>query len=101
MRQNTVTDLLNQVFEISKKSKHLSIDKFDRNIERILWLLEQEGYVYKDPTGEEYNETRMDCQATILKEEEPYIISETIKPIVFENKEGIFTIIQQARVVIK
>lgn len=101
MRQSTIADLLNQVFEISKKSKQLSIDKFDRNIERISWLLEQEGYTFKDPTGEEYNETRMDCQATILKADEPYTISETIKPIIFENKEGVLTIIQQARVVIK
>lgn len=101
MTQKTIIELLNQLFEVNKKQKQSTNDKLDHNLERILWLFEQEGYTYKDPTGEVYAETRMDCQATIIKEEEPFIITDTIKPIILQNIDGIITIIQQARVVIK
>ena len=101
MTQKTIIELLNQLFEVNKKQKQLLNDKLDHNLERMRWLFEQEGYTYKDPTGEMYTETRMDCQSTIIKEEEPFTITDTIKPIILQNIDGIITIIQQARVVIK
>jgi len=100
MTEKTVIELLNQIFEIEKKKQQHDFDRIDRNIERLKWLLEQEGYTYKDPTGEAYNETRIDCQATILSEAEPQIIRDTVKPIIYQTIDGQTAIIQQARVII-
>ena len=100
MTEKTVIELLNQIFEIEKKKQQHDFDRIDRNIERLKWLLEQEGYSYKDPTGEAYNETRIDCQATILSEAEPQIIRDTVKPIIYQTIDGQTAIIQQARVII-
>jgi hypothetical protein len=100
MTEKTFIELLNQIFEIEKKKNQQQFDRIDRNIERMKWLLEQEGYIYKDPTGEIYNETRIDCQATILSETEPQIIRDTIKPIIYQTMGGSTTVVQQARVII-
>ena len=100
MTEKSIIELLNQLFEIEKKTRQHGIDRLERNLERMKWLLEQEGYSYKDPTGETYDETLMDCQATILKTEEPYLISDTLKPIIYSNLGGSSMIVQQARVII-
>lgn len=100
MTEKTVIELLNQLFEIEKKSRQNGFDRINRNLERMKWLLEQEGFTCKDPTGEQYNETRMDCQATILKDSEPYTITDTIKPVIFFTSDDQSTIVQQARVII-
>lgn len=100
MTEKTVIELLNQIFEIEKKKQQHRFDRIDRNIDRLKWLLEQEGFTYKDPTGEVYDETRTDCQATILAEQEPFVIGDTIKPIIFHTADGRTTIVQQARVII-
>jgi len=100
MTEKTIIELLNQVFEIEKKKQQHAFDRIDRNIDRLKWLLEQEGYTYKDPTGEVYNETRTDCQATIVSEADPQIIRDTVKPIIYLTTDGTTAIIQQARVII-
>jgi len=99
MTEKTIIELINQLFELEKKKNHLGYEKLDRNIERMKHLIEEEGYSFHNPTGELYNETRIDCQATILKDEEPFTISDTIKPIIFSKTEN--TIIQQARVIVQ
>lgn len=100
MTEKAVIEVLNQLFEIEKKKKQFQFERIDRNLDRLVWLFEQEGYTYQDPTGELYNETRTDCQATFLSENEPFVIKETIKPIILKTEDGVSTIVQQARVII-
>lgn len=101
MQEKTNIEIINQIFEMDKKSKNNGLDKFQRNIERLNFLLEAEGYSYHNPIGEKYNETRTDCQATIINDAVELIISDVIKPIIyFKDSQGITTIIQQARVII-
>lgn len=100
MTEKTIIELLNQLFEIEKKTQQHGFDRIDRNIDRLKWLLDQAGYTYKDPTGEAYDETRTDCQATILSEANPQIIHDTVKPIIYQTVDGTTAIIQQARVII-
>jgi len=100
MTEKTIIELINQLFEIEKKQKLHAYDKLDRNVTRIKHLLNESGYSYQDPTGETYNETRLDCEATILADAEPYIISETMKPIVRFQDQSQTIIVQQARVII-
>lgn len=100
MTEKAVIEVLNQLFEIEKKKNQFQFERIDRNLDRLVWLFEQEGYTYQDPTGELYNETRTDCQATFLSENEPFVIKETIKPIILKTEDGVSTIVQQARVII-
>lgn len=56
MIEKIVIELFNQIFEIEKKKNQQQFDCIDCNIEWMKWLLEQEGYIYKDFIGEIYNE---------------------------------------------
>ncbi len=98
MTEQHIIEVINQLFEIEKKGKQFGYEKLERNLDRLKYILEESGYRYKDPTGEQYDETRIDCQATILNEKEPFIISDTVKPIIFTTDN---IIIQQARVIIQ
>jgi hypothetical protein len=100
MTEKTIIELINQLFEIEKKQQLHAYDKIDRNVSRIKHLLNDSGYSFHNPTGEIYDETRIDCEATILKDSEPYQISETMKPIIYFKDQNSQIIVQQARVII-
>src|SRR4051812_32781116 len=93
--------ILNQVFEIEKKiNGNEALQKIERNIRRIRILLEETGLVYHDPLGEDYNDTRTDCEASIIgTSPENLKIVEVIKPII-RKKEGQYSSIIQKAVVI-
>lgn len=101
-------DLLNQVFEIEKKAAKLEEgNSIDRNVRKIKALFEDSlpigiGLVYHDPTGEAYDETRTDCEASIAGESaENLRIVEVIKPVIRAQQDGINRIIQRAVVVVE
>lgn len=106
-------DFINQIFEIEKKAINLKEENsIQRNINKINGLLEEGlfsneqiiGFSYHNPTGESYNETRTDCEATISGTEvENLVIIEVIKPIVFcayRDQDKIMKVIVQQAVVI-
>ncbi|MDI3321986.1 hypothetical protein [Pinibacter soli] len=106
-------DLVNQVFEIERKTQQLKEDhSIQRNINRLKSLIESElfasnegvGLTYHDPLGEPYSQTRTDCEASIAGNvTEDLEIVEVIKPIIFCNELGndfgIKKIIQKAVIV--
>lgn len=107
-------DLVNQIFEIDKKTSNLiEENSIKRNINRINTLLtegllgsDKIGLSYYNPIGEKYSETRTDCQATISGDSfEDLEIVEVIKPIIFclvKNDEITKrTILQPAVVIVK
>lgn len=98
MTERAILEIINQVFEIRKKQQQNGYEKIERNIDRLVHTINEEGYRWKDPTGEMYSESRTDCTATILSDQDPMIISETLKPIV-SGPDG--TIVQQGRVIIR
>lgn len=100
MTEKAILELINQLFEIEKKQQQFSYDKIERNISRIRFLIDEAGYVYSNPIGEVYADTRTDCDATILNDQTPMIISEVIKPIVFWKEGDKQLIVQQGRVII-
>lgn len=97
MNEKHIIEIINLIFEIEKKVKNNGYNKLNRNILRFKDLIENMGYCYSDPTGEEYRETRTDCQATIIGEKNPMLITDTIKPLIFSNDNQI---IQQALVIV-
>jgi hypothetical protein len=108
-------DFMNQIFEIEKKSANLKEENsIQRNINKLKGILEVEffkgsltiGLSYHDPIGENYSDTRTDCEATISGTGvENLEIIEVIKPIIFyayqENEKVIKLIIQPAVVIVQ
>jgi len=106
-----ILDLINQVFEIEKKAALLKeTNSINRNINRIKELIETVlfaqdpmnplGFIYYNPIGEPYNETRTDCDASISgTSTENLEIIEVIKPIIFLKQGGIKHMVQKAIVI--
>lgn len=94
--------IINQVFDLEKKINAQSESpKFDRNFRRIRAAWEALGLSYYDPTGEAYDETRTDCEASISGDsEENLFIKETLKPIIRQEEDGFIKIIQRAVVIV-
>ncbi len=106
-------DLINQVFEIEKKTSQLKEENsLQRNINKLKDLIENElfksndgaGLTYHNPLGEKYSQSRTDCEASIAGTDTDNLeIVEVIKPIVFYNyiddSKAIKTIAQKAVIV--
>lgn len=107
-----VLDLINQVFEIEKKASAIQEqNSIKRNINKIKDLIEHEifnhdsqqnsiGFIYHNPLGEPYNETRTDCEASISGTSIDNLeVIEVIKPIIFLKHGGIKKMVQKAVIV--
>ncbi len=88
--------IINQVFEIERKSTQNA--PILRHIDRIRNTFDEMGFQIHNPSGEPYNETRTDCEASIAGAKmENLIVAEVIKPIV--RRQGI--IIQKGVVIVE
>ena len=101
--------ILNQVFEIEQKiNKIQEQNSVQRNIGRLKNFFETEalaegqGLIYHNPIGENYNETRTDCDATISGEDHNNLkIVEVIKPIIYVKYANIQIIAQKGIVIVQ
>ncbi len=86
-------DIINQIFEIERKSEKLEeTNSILRNVAKLKEIMENQvtilfshggGFVYENPLGQAYDETRTDCNASIAGENtEDLVITEVIKPII-------------------
>ena len=104
-----IVNIINQLFEIEKKvRKIVEPNSIDRNIKKLNEIFESgefsEGIqlTYHDPIGENFDETRTDCEANIAGEStENLIITEVIKPIIRYSQQGSSLIIQKAVVIVE
>jgi len=106
-------DMINQIFELEKKASALTeSNSLQRNINRLKELFENDlgggynnnneaiGFIYHNPIGEPYNETRTDCDASIAgTRTDNLVITEVIKPIIRCKKGGVNVLVQKAVVV--
>lgn len=94
--------LINQLFEIERKLATNQVGLVDRNFERIKHELEENGIKVIDPTGEKYEDTRTDCQASIVGElSKNMMITRTMKPIVILNGSNGMELIQRGVVIVE
>lgn len=93
--------LMNQTFDIERKVRKMAEPgSLKRNLDRMNQKFSEMGLEMMDPTGEPYNETRIDCEANISGDTtENLVITEVIKPII-RKKEGAMGVIVQKAVVI-
>ncbi len=95
--------LINNYFDMDKKiSQKTELQSLTRNIERMKVVFEEMGYIIKNPKGEVYNETRTDCEASIVGDSsDNLIITDVIKPIVYWRIGEILGIVQQGVVLVE
>ncbi len=95
--------IINQLYELQQKLIQEQLDeKVERNLSRIFNTLEEEGYILKNPIGEWYNETRTDCEASIVgKESKSMIITQVLKPIIYKKENNQMVLLQRAVVLVE
>ncbi len=73
---------------------------FERNFNRLFNIFEEDGYIIQNPTGEAYSETRTDCEASISgRIGSKMKITRTIKPIIYQRKDGNVLLLQKGVVI--
>ena len=94
--------IANQLFDLEKKVQRIAEKRsLERNVRRIREALSEMGLEMHDPTGEPYQETRTDCEASIAgTETEHLFITETLKPIIRWKEQGFGQIVQRAVVIV-
>ena len=101
--------ILNQIFEIEKKlNKVQEQNSIQRNVDRLKdmfaseALSEGQGLVYYNPIGENYDETRSDCEASISgASHENLEIIEVLKPIIYVQTSTHKMVVQKAIVIVQ
>lgn len=101
--------ILNQIFEIENKLKKVQEqNSIQRNIDRLKdffvteILSDGQGLSYHNPIGENYDETRTDCDAKISGESHENLeIIEVLKPIIYGQIGNQKMVIQKAIVIVQ
>jgi hypothetical protein len=95
--------ILNQLYEISEKlSKENLMDKFERNLNRMRNICEENGYIYSDPLDEKYTESRTDVDANIIGSPSNNMkVTQVIKPIIYHVENGVKTLVQKGVVMVE
>lgn len=91
--------IINQIFEIQKKAKDQKLDFFDRNLDRIMFELEEMGYEILNPSGQVYDERDTTMEVSIIGAPSTPRITKVLKPIIYQ-KDGAERILIQKGIVI-
>lgn len=103
-------ELIDQLFEVERKiDKIQEVNSIPRNLNKMKDIFEnlfsnssgsEVGFTYHDPIGEQYNETRLDLEASIAgNSSKNLVVTEVIKPII-RYKSGASTLIARKGVVV-
>lgn len=98
-----IVQVINQVVEINQKLiQEQIVGKFERNLNRLFSIFEEEGYICTIPLGEKYNDARTDCTANVVgKEGNNMMITQVIKPIIYQKSNGTITLLQKGIVMVE
>jgi molecular chaperone GrpE (heat shock protein) len=90
--------MANQVFELERKLKQKDQSPgIVRIADRMKQVLEEAGLLVLDPTGEKFSETRTDVEATLTgSNKDNYIITEVLKPAVYQKNGAKLVLLQKA-----
>ena len=99
--QDVLCNIINQIFQIELKCKQeLDSKGLQRKFKRINQHFGELNIKMHDPLGEAYDDTRIDCEATISGDDmEDLKIIEVIKPIIY-YKEVENVILQRGVVIV-
>lgn len=105
-------ELIDQLFEVERKLGNIQEENsITRNLNKMKDTFENLfsnstgadiGFIYHNPIGEQYNETRLDLEASIAgSSTENLVITEVIKPIIRLKSGGSTYIARKGVVVVK
>ena len=99
----SLVQIINQIFDMEKKlAKIEQASTINRNLRRIHQIIEDVGLSWHNPQGENYDETRTDCEASISGESaDNLVVTEVIKPIIRMNTDGFSQIVQRGVVIVE
>ena len=95
--------MINQLHGIHSKVSEMEDSRStERGFARLYAYFEELDLHIHDPLGEDYDETRIDCEATIAGDSVDNLhIVEVIKPIIYNRIEGQNHILQRAVVIVE
>ena len=105
MQENhsTLCNIINQLHAIETKVNEVSEPlRLERRFDRIKKQLQELKLFIHNPIQEDYDETRIDCEASIAgdKTDNLYIV-EVIKPIIYLRDGNVNQIIQRGVVIVE
>ncbi len=92
--------IINQIYEIQRKSIENDFLLTERNISRLFHELDGMGYRILIPSNETYNENRTDIEARLMSADAS-IITKVIKPIIYQENNNQLTLIQKGIVIVE
>jgi hypothetical protein len=95
---------INQLFDMEKKcAQRTDLQAFTRHIDRIKnTLADEANLAWHNPIGEKYNETRTDCEASIVGDSiKNLVITDVIKPIIFQKMNQMNWVVQKGVVIVQ
>jgi len=100
---NSTLHIINQLFEMQFKIKELGQSgSFERNFNRLFSIFEEDGFLIQDPTNEMYNDSRTDCEASIIGSVSSKMkIIKTLKPIIYKKEGSNVQLVQKAVVLVE
>jgi len=94
-------NIINQIFEIETKLGTENGQNVKRNFERLYHEIEQEGFKVVNPIGQRYDERDVSIEANFLSESHQNKISKVIKPVIYHQIDGEYTLVQKAVVIVE
>lgn len=105
-------ELLDQLFEVERKLDNIQeANSISRNLNKMKDIFENLfsnssgahfGFTYHDPIDEQYNETRLDLEASIAgSSSKNLVVTEVVKPIIRYRSGGTTLIARKGVVVVE
>ncbi len=95
-----MVNLINQIFEIERKSIENDIDLFERNFKRIAHEFEELGYFIENPLHKKFDERDTSIEAKIMSENAS-VITKVLKPIIYQKEENNPILLQKGIVIVE
>ncbi|MBB4805199.1 hypothetical protein HNP38_000471 [Chryseobacterium defluvii] len=92
-------NIINQIFEIEKKSKDQNLSIFERNFERIHHELEDLGYTINNPIGKIYDSRDTSLEVNLVGNSSRPVITKVLKPAIFQKDGGEMILLQKGIVI--
>lgn len=89
MEEQAVIQLINQVHQLQRKLNRVDeTGTTSRQIERIMDIFAESGYLVDNPLGQHYDGTRTDLAVTFGSRTTGTMITDVLKPVIYRQEEG-------------
>lgn len=93
--------VINQLYQIEKKAAAPAGASLERHLRSIRGRLDERGFRWHDPTGERFDESRTDCEASVAGDATgDLVIADVIKPVIRHHGPSGPVIVQKGVVVV-